>query len=53
MISAAGYSSLSLSRNLAFNELKIDKSLPLSALQADSSDPLVESIIHIGKQLGV
>ena len=47
-----GYSSLSYLRNLAFDELKIDKSF-ISALQADSSDPLVESIIHIGKQLGI
>ena len=47
-----GYSSLSYLRNLAFDELKIDKSF-VSALQADKSDPLVESIIHIGKQLGM
>ena len=47
-----GYSSLSYLRNLAFDELKIDKSF-VSALQADSSDPLIESIIHIGKQLSM
>ena len=47
-----GYSSLSYLRNLAFDELKIDKSF-VSVLKSNCTDPLVESIIHIGKQLGM
>jgi len=45
-----GFSSLSYLRNLAFDELKIDKSF-VSELRPNTADPLVESIIHIGKRL--
>ena len=48
-----GYSSLSLIKRLAIDELKIDKSFVEDILHNEDDRALIQSIIGIGKNLGV
>ena len=48
-----GYSSLSLIRELAIDELKIDKSFVDDILTSEDARGLIQSIIGIGKNLGI
>ena len=48
-----GYSSLSLIRSLAIDELKIDKSFVDDILVSEDARTLIQSIISIGKNLGI
>lgn len=48
-----GYSSLSLIRELAIDELKIDKSFVDDILDSEDARGLIQSIIGIGKSLGI
>lgn len=48
-----GYSSLSVLNSLPINELKVDRSFVKHALTSDSDKSLIQSIISLGKGLGI